>query len=445
MMVDNGGARCEPCTEREKRLKREATMLEKHGVVSGSQIHGRVFNRELLDATLTRDNAILDETEELPIPLNRDSRIPFTCACGTHNTKTFSRLVDSAARCEPCIERQRLLKMEATMFEKYGVAHSSQIHGQVFNRELLDATLTRDNAILDETEELPTPLNRDSRIPFECACGTPHTKVFREMERFGARCEPCTERERLLKMEATMFENHGVAHSSHIHGQVFNRELLDATLTRDDAILDETEELPIPLKRESRIPFVCACGTPHAKVFREMEKYGARCEPCTEREKQLKREATCMEKYNCRIPLQNPEILERAQKSAWKRKDYTTPSGQVWTLQGYEPLVAPKLIDEYGEDDIASDVKQVPKIPWTDSKGVHHKYHCDFYVKSHKLVIEVKSTWTEIKNADKIVATREAANALGYGYRLIVLDRKGVWTRDEFSPPILSAEGKKPV
>ena len=354
-MVDNGGARCEPCTEREKWLKREATMLENYGVVSGSQIHGRVFNRELLDATLTRDDAILDETEELPTPLNCDSRIPFTCVCGTHNTKKFSTLVDFAARCEPCTERERQLKREATMLEKHGVAHSSHIHGHAFNRELLDATLTRDDAILDETEELPTPLTRDSRIPFECACGAPHAKVFREL----------------------------------------------------------------------------------------VEKGGARCEPCTERERQLKREVTCIERYDCEFPMQNLEIFERQQKSAWKRKeDYTTPSGQVWTtLQGYEPLVAPKLIDEYGEDDITPDLKQVPRIWWTDSKGVRHKYSCDFYVKSRKLVIEVKSTdWTEIKDADKIVATREAANALGYGYRLIVLDKKGVWTRDEISPPVIHSE-----
>ena len=390
----------------------------------------RKYDRELLDETFARDNASHDETKELPTRLNRDSRIPFTCACGTPHTKGFREIVEKGgARCEPCTRREKSLKM----------------HVRVFNRELLDAILARDNASHDETKKLPVRLTCNSHIPFKCTCGTPHIRGFRMMvDNGGARCEPCTERERQLKREATMLEKHGVAHSSHIHGHAFNRELLDATLTRDDAILDETEELPTPLTRDSRIPFECACGAPHAKVFRELvEKGGARCEPCTERERQLKREVTCIERYDCEFPMQNLEIFERQQKSAWKRKeDYTTPSGQVWTtLQGYEPLVAPKLIDEYGEDDITPDLKQVPRIWWTDSKGVRHKYSCDFYVKSRKLVIEVKSTdWTEIKDADKIVATREAANALGYGYRLIVLDKKGVWTRDEISPPVIHSE-----
>jgi len=152
--------------------------------------------------------------------------------------------------------------------------------------------------------------------------------------------------------------------------------------------------------------------------------------------------ATMMEKHGVEHPLQSPEIFERAQKNSRKSKDYTTPRGQVWNLRGYEPLVAPKLIDEYGEDDIN---QELPRIWWTDSKGVRHKYYCDFYVKSHKLVVEVKSSYTVVVDAEKIVATREAANALGYGYRLIVLDGKGVWTRDEFSPSIIGAEGKKPL
>lgn len=515
-IVEKGGARCKLCTEREKQVKKTANFIENYGVAHVSHINGQAFNRELLDATLARDDAILDETEELPIPLNRDSLIPFTCVCGTSHTKVFRELVrNGGARCKLCTEREKRLKMEATMLEKHGVTHYSHINGQAFDRELLDATLARDDAILDETEELPIPLNCESLIPFKCACGAHHTKIFNVIvNKGGARCEPCTEREKQLKFKSTLLGHHGVSNPAHIHGQVFNRELLDATLARDNARLDETE-LPDDINVYTRIAFICECETPHTKAFRELvESGGARCEPCTERERRLKTKATCIEKFDCENPFQsavvkekmkatnlekygvanpmqsvevkdkvkatmlenhgvenamhsavfrekvqatclenhgvkNPmqcaEILEQQQKNAFKRKDFTTPSGQVWTLQGYEPLVAPKLIDEYGEDDITPDLKQVPCVWWTDSKGVRHKYYCDFYVKSRKLVIEVKGPWTETKDAEKIVATREAANALGYGYRLIVLDDKGVWTRDEFSPSILGAEGKKPL
>ena len=149
-----------------------------------------------------------------------------------------------------------------------------------------------------------------------------------------------------------------------------------------------------------------------------------------------KAKATWLENYGVEHPMQCAEIFERSQKNSYKSKDYTTPSGQVWNLRGYEPLVAPKLIDEYGEDDIGHVSQQFPRIWWTDSKGMRHKYYCDFYVKSHKIIVEVKSPWTETKDAEKIEATREAANVLGYGHRLIVLDGKGVWIRDELSPPV---------
>ena len=244
----------------------------------------------------------------------------------------------------------------------------------------------------------------------------------------------------------------------------YDRALLDETFARDNASHDETKELPTRLNGRCRIPFKCACGTPNIRVFRKMVDHGgARCEPCTKHNAKLKRKATCLENHGVakpyqsaevrekakatwienhgvENPMQSSEILERSQKNALKRKDFTTPSGEVWSLQGYEPLVAPKLIDEYGEDDITPDLKQVPRIWWTDSKGVRHRYSCDFYVKSHKIIVEVKSTYTVVVGAEKIEATRKAANALGYGYRLIVLDKKGVWTRDEISPPVIHSE-----
>ena len=351
----------------------------------------RKFDRALLDETLARYNASHDETKELPTRLNSESHIPFKCACGTPDIKVFRMMVENGgARCKLCTEHERKMKIKTTMLEK----------PRKFDRALLDETFARDNASHDETKELPTRLNRESHIPFKCACGTPDIKVFRMMvENGGARCKLCTEHERQMKIKTTMLENHGVEYPSQ------SAEIME----RKKATMLENY------------------GVEHG--FQSAEIMG-------------KVKATMLEKHGVEHPLQSPEIFERAQKNSRKSKDYTTPRGQVWNLRGYEPLVAPKLIDEYGEDDIN---QELPRIWWTDSKGVRHKYYCDFYVKSHKLVVEVKGPYTVVVDAEKIVATREAANALGYGYRLIVLDGKGVWTRDEFSPSILGAEGKKPV
>jgi len=290
-----------------------------------------------------------------------------------------------------------------------------------YDRALLDETFARDNASHDETKELPTRLNSTSRIPFKCACGTPNIRVFRKMvDHGGARCEPCTKHNAKLKRKATCLENHGVGNPSQ-SAEV--REKAKATCIENHGVENPSQSAEVKDKMKA------TC----------LEKYD--CEnPFQNAEFKEKAKATMLENHGVENPMQSSEILERSQKNALKRKDFTTPSGEVWSLQGYEPLVAPKLIDEYGEDDITPDLKQVPQIPWKDSKGVRHKYYCDFYVRSHKIIVEVKSLWTETKDTEKIEATREAANALGYGYRLIVLGDRGNWIRDELSPPVIHSE-----
>ena len=344
----------------------------------------RKFDRALLDETLARDNASHDETKELPTRLNRESRIPFTCECGTPDIKAFRVMVDrgGGARCKLCTEHGAKLKRKAAIFQEYGVEHALQ---SAVLREKSQATLLKNH-------------------------GVKH---------------PMQSPEIIERTKATMLKNHGVKHA--MQSAVFKE--------KSKATCLEKYDVEYALQSD---------GVREKSKATMMEKHGV-LHPMQSAEVRDKSKKTMVEKHGVEYALQNPEIFEKNRNSAFTRKDYTTPSGQVWSLHGYEPLVAPKLIDEYGEDDITPDPKQVPLVWWTDSKGVRHKYFCDFYVKSHKLVIEVKSLWTETKNADKIVVTREAVNALGYGYRLIVLDGKGVWTRDEFSPSIIGAEGKKPV
>ena len=120
----------------------------------------------------------------------------------------------------------------------------------------------------------------------------------------------------------------------------------------------------------------------------------------------------------------------------FKKKEFKTPGGQTWYLQGYEPLAAPELIKEYGEENIIAAIdgdRCVPAIPWLDEDGTKRYYFCDFYVDSLNLLIEVKSTWTAKKDAVKIQRTRKASNELGYDFRLIVLNKKGEWIEDATS------------
>jgi Uma2 family endonuclease len=117
---------------------------------------------------------------------------------------------------------------------------------------------------------------------------------------------------------------------------------------------------------------------------------------------------------------------------------FLTPYDEEWYLQGYEPLVAPRLIEQYQEENITSDIKIVPAVQWTDSIGKTHVYRCDFYVESLKLIIEVKSTWTAQKDEEKIKKCMDYWSNQGNTYRLIISDNKGNYLYDRTNHDILS-------
>ena len=406
------------------------------------------FNRELLEKILTRDSAILDDTKELPNSLNQNCRISFICHCGTSDTKNFRMMIEnSGAYCKSCTKLNRLNKVKATNIERRGVEHPFQCtevkekiistnlerygaenpmqnaevreRAKETNREKYGTPYAMQNA---EVRERAKETNREKYgTPYPSQCAEIMDKVrATNIERYGANCSLQNDEVR-EKAKKTNREKRGVDNP------------FQCTEVKEKIILTNLErygaENPMQndeVKEKIILTNLEKYGTPHAMQNDEVKE---------------KTKLTNLEKYGTPYAMQNAEILERAQKSAYKRKDYTTPGGQVWSLQGYEHFAAPKLIDEYGEDDIISDIKEVPQIKWVDLNGIERKYHCDFYVKSHKVIIEVKSTWTESKDIEKIAATREHANALGYGYRLIVIDKQGIWIRDELSPSILGAEG----
>ena len=256
------------------------------------------------------------------------------------------------------------------------------------NRRKFDrATLLEfiaDNGVVMDL--IPNKCTRDTRVSGQCVtenCNNRFEKPVRMLfDHGGPYCKNCTKKNREVKFRETCVKNYGVEN---------------------------------PLQSEEI-----------RQKFREtcIENYGVEHPMQNEEIKQKSRE-TCVEKYGVENPMQNPEILNQHQIAGFKRKIFKTPTGQLWHLQGYEHLVAPKLIEEYGEESITPELKEVPRIPWFDENGQMHYYFCDFYVEPHKLVVEVKSTYTQKVDDEKIQGTRKAANDLGYAFRLIVVDDKG--------------------
>ena len=145
------------------------------------------------------------------------------------------------------------------------------------------------------------------------------------------------------------------------------------------------------------------------------------------KEVQQKAIQTNLIKYNAPYPKQNPEIAERDLKNSYKRKLVITPAGKTIYLQGYEPQAYEHLLKEYHEDDIITDNTLKPEIWWNDLQDQKHRYYCDFYIPSEKLIFEIKSTYTY--NADdkqeKIEKTKQACKEAGFKFKLWIMSEKG--------------------
>jgi hypothetical protein len=154
-----------------------------------------------------------------------------------------------------------------------------------------------------------------------------------------------------------------------------------------------------------------------------IQKYGVD-HPSKLPETNLKRKLTCIQKYGVENVMGVPEIAEKSRNS-FKKKIFVLPSGKTIKLQGYEPMIAEKLLSEFGENDIGVGPTEVPKITYVDADGKSHRYYADFFIRSLNSVIEVKSDYLLYLLFDETSRKLEATIENGYAATLyIVSDRQ---------------------
>lgn len=135
--------------------------------------------------------------------------------------------------------------------------------------------------------------------------------------------------------------------------------------------------------------------------------------------------------------IQNRPDVKEKQRSHWKCdlyaenrlkqmynfKNYTFPSGRIVSVQGYENYALDELLKSYDENDI---------VVATDGISIHtgvieyelngtHIYKPDIYIKSKKLIIEVKSDWTYKITKKQTRAKEQACKNLGFNFYLMIL------------------------
>lgn len=124
--------------------------------------------------------------------------------------------------------------------------------------------------------------------------------------------------------------------------------------------------------------------------------------------------------------MQNPIIAEKCFKFGFKRKPFTYPSGKIVKVQGYEPFCLRDLIEQkIDEEDIVTDIKQVPEVWWEDEEKKKHRYYTDIYIKSQNKCIEVKSDYTFEKEKEEVLCKQQAVKNIGIECEVWIYNQKG--------------------
>lgn len=119
-----------------------------------------------------------------------------------------------------------------------------------------------------------------------------------------------------------------------------------------------------------------------------------------------KSKETCKEKYGVEYCMQSPEIFKKAMSTSYHRKKtYISPDGKYkWIVQGYEPQCIRDLLEIYKPTEIiAGEGQNVPSSKYMFN-GKKCTWHPDIYIPSLNKLIEVKSTWTYNRSAQRIKA-----------------------------------------
>lgn len=415
----------------------------------------RRFERKFLDECISRDEAILLANEDNYTHLIRETVIRFTCKCGKESTKQFMYLADrSGAFCEVCSRQNRTNKSKETCLEKYGVEHTSLVPEI---RKKAKATMKERYGVEHALQN--KEIYSKAKETFKEKYGTEHPLQAQSvkdklaetnLEKYGTACS-LGNKDVQNKAKATMKEIYGVEHA--IHSETLKNKIKQTNLERygvenvfesqefqakakETLLANYGVETPVHCpeirakinetnKERLGVDFPFQSQQIQEKVKDSVEEIYGHRNVFQSNEIQEKSKKTMMERYNVPYSMQSQEIQVKAQKTSFAYKQYTTPSGQIRNVQGFEPNALDKLFNDHKipEEDVITDRADIPRITYTYNDETHY-YFPDIYIKSQNKLIEVKSTWTYEKDTAKNEAKAAAAKEAGYAFEFWIYTSK---------------------
>jgi hypothetical protein len=294
-----------------------------------------------------------------------------------------------------------------------------------YDENILNYVVKRDGGILIGEY---TKINTKTIITFNCICGTLYSKtLYRIVENGGLFCKECTT---VRKKEKTIITNNKKYNANYAkqNKQIMEQHTLKLLEKYNVINVSQLNDVKNKKKETSRLKYNTDYPLQHISVKEKREntnlnRYNAKNQFQLESIKE-KIKVTNLEKYNVEHPSQNQEIQEKIQKNAKKFKEYLMPSGNIRKIQGYEPFALDILMQQYNEEKIKTDRKDVPRIKYTVNEKDKY-YFPDIYIPDENKIIEVKSTWTYKCKTDNINQKKEACISQGYIYEIWCFNHKG--------------------
>jgi len=364
---------------------------------------------------------------------NNESMLEYFCMCGQYDTKTW-KAFRKGARCDACT----ILKRNKTNMEKYGAENVfASEYGKQKIKEFFQESF-------DVSHVMKVPYIRE-RAAKTCK------------ERYGTEYIFTTE-ENFEKARQAFFLKYG-----NTFGNVESLRQKQIQTTREKYDVDfplMSKEIQEKIQNNNLTKYGC-------KVFIQSEvgkklmmtKYGNKMYLQSEVGKKymidtygnemylhseagkqymldtygnkmyLQSEAGkqyMIDTYGYEHAMQNPEILAKVQKSAFRAKPYEMPSGQIINVQGYEHFCMDDLLKVYDEKDIMIGMENLPVFPYIHPiEDRVATYHPDAYIPKDNLIIEVKSVYTYFCDHDVNISKWNAAHAAGYDMVIYVYDPSG--------------------
>lgn len=247
--------------------------------------------------------------------------------------------------------------------------------------------------------------NANSQLQYICRCGKPCVSTYRRIRMGMDACKDCANEKR----RQTNQERYGV------DAPLQNADIKEAArVTNQERYGADTPLESVAIQLKIRETVRSRYGVDHALQSPAIHD---------------KTKATIARKYGVKNPTQHRPFHLKQQKSAYRLKEYTLPSGVILEYQGYEHYCLTELLEEgISSEELLEGYQNMPTIAYTHEEK-QHVYHPDIFIcqKGDRCarLIEVKSSWTLKAARSVLVSKLRAAAELGYSVELRVYDIDG--------------------